>query len=210
MASCRNIEMEFFGKTAHAAASHTGADALAAAVSAYNGIQLMLARQIAPNKLRVCSIGSLHSGEAQNVVADYSIMRGTIRTYETDLDAKIYNNIKKICENSAENMGCTFKITSSAFLPPVINDDRISEKLKSAAERVVGADRVVEIPPKMSSEDFADYLTRVPGVFFRIGTADSDSETQTSAHNNDFVIDESALCHGADTFVQFVLDNGGI
>lgn len=210
MASCRNIEMEFFGKTAHAAASHTGSDALAAAVSAYNGIQLMLARQIAPNKLRVCSIGSLHSGNAQNVVADYSIMRGTIRTYETELDAKIYNNIKKICENSAENMGCTFKITSSAFLPPVINDDRIAEKLKSAAESVVGADRVVEIPPKMSSEDFADYLTRVPGVFFRIGTAAPDSETQTSAHNNDFVIDETALSYGADTFVQFVLDNGGI
>ena len=119
-------------------------------------------------------------------------------------------NIKKICENAAENMECTFKITSSAFLPPVINDDRVAEMLKSAARKAVGEDRVVKIAPKMSSEDFADYLTRVPGVFFRIGTADPNSATQTSAHNNDFVIDESALSYGADTFVQFVLDNGGI
>jgi metal-dependent amidase/aminoacylase/carboxypeptidase family protein len=91
----------------------------------------------------------------------------------------------------------------------VVNDDLVTEKLKNSAEKAVGKDRVVEIAPKMSSEDFADYLTKVPGVFFRIGTADPNSATQTSAHNNDFVIDESALSHGADTFVQFVLDNGG-
>ena len=213
MASCRNIEMEFFGKTAHAAASHTGSDALAAAISAYNEIQLMLARRLPPNKPRVCSIGALHSGEATNVVADYSIMRGTIRTYETDLDAKIYNYIKNICENSALNMECSFKITSSAFLPPVINDECVIKKLKEAAIKVVGEDRVVEIPPKMSSEDFADYLTKVAGVFFRIGTQDPRSDRQTMVHNNDFVIDESALSYGADTFVQFVIDividNGG-
>ena len=209
MASCRNIEMEFFGKTAHAAASHTGADALAAAVSAYNGIQLMLARRLPPNKLRVCSIGALHSGEAQNVVADYSIMRGTIRAYETDLDAMIYKNIKNICENSANNSECSFKITSSAFLPPVINDERVTEKLKEAARKAVGEERVVDIPPRMSSEDFADYLTKIPGVFFRIGTADPSSDRQILAHSNDFVIDEAALSYGADTFVQFILDYGG-
>ncbi|MBQ9116507.1 MAG: amidohydrolase [Clostridia bacterium] len=209
MASCRNFEIEFFGKTAHAASSHTGADALAAAVTAYNDIQLMLARQIDPKKPRVCSIGALHSGDAQNVVADHSIMRGTIRTYETELDAEIYDKIKKISENSAENMGCTYKITSSEFLPPVYNDTKICELLKKSASSITGEENVVEIAPKMSSEDFADYLTRVPGVLFRIGTADPNSETQTSAHNNDFLIDESGLSLGADTFVQFILDYGG-
>lgn len=211
MASCRNLEIEFFGKTAHAASSHTGADALCAAVSAYNGIQLMLARQIDPKKLRVCSIGALHSGEAQNVVADYAVMRGTVRTYESELDGQIYTNICSIVEKSAEETGCTCRITSSAFLPPVYNDPKITELLKRSASLVVGEERVITIDPKMSSEDFADYLVKVPGVFFRIGTADPDSEVQTSAHNNDFVIDESALSYGADTFVQFVIDNvGGI
>ena len=209
MASCHNFEIEFFGKTAHAASSHTGADALAAAVSAYNGIQLILSRQTDPRKPRVCSIGALHGGNAQNVVADHSIMRGTIRTYDTELDAEIYNKIKKIAENSGENMGCTYKITTSEFLPPVYNDPKICELLKKSASSITGEEKVVEIAPKMSSEDFSDYLTRVPGVFFRIGTADPNAEVQTSAHNNDFVIDESGLSLGADTFVQFILDYGG-
>ena len=42
MASSRNIKLEFFGRTAHATLPQTGHDALAAAVSTYNGIQTML------------------------------------------------------------------------------------------------------------------------------------------------------------------------
>ena len=207
MASCRNFTLEFFGKTAHAALSHTGADALSAAVSAYTEIQTMLARRVDPSKPRVCSIGVLNAGKAQNVVADHAVMRGTIRAYETDIDSQIYNEIKKIAEKSAENTGCTYNLDSSVFLPPVYNDPKISELLRASASCVAGEENVVTIAPKMSSEDFADYLTAVPGVFFRIGTATPDYDTQTSAHNNDFVIDEAALSKGADTFVQFVLDN---
>ena len=207
MASCRNFKLEFFGKTAHAALSHTGADALSAAVTAYTDIQAMLARRVDPKHPRVCSIGVLNAGEAQNVVADYSVMRGTIRAYEVEVDSKIYNEIKKIAEFTAEITGCTYNLESSVFLPPVYNDPKILDALIASARRVAGDCGVVEIAPKMSSEDFADYLTVVPGVFFRIGTATPRCEVQTSAHNNDFVIEESGLSLGADTFVQFVLDN---
>ena len=120
---------------------------------------------------------------------------------------KIYDEIKKIAEKTAEICGCTVKITSSEYLPPVYNDPKISRLLSESAKRVVGEGGVRQIAPKMSSEDFSDYPTEVPGVFFRIGTAISGRDIQTSAHNNDFVIDESALHFGADTFVQFILDN---
>ena len=207
MASCRNFDIEFFGKTAHAALPHTGNDAIAAAVSAYNELQLMLTRRIDPRIQRVCQIGSFHGGTAANVVADHAQMRGTIRTYDNAHDSQIYNEIKKIAEKSAEICGCTANVTSSEYLPPVYNDPKITKLLSESAKRAVGEESVRRIAPKMSSEDFADYLTAVPGVFFRIGTAIPGLDTQTSAHNNDFVIDEGALHRGADTFVQFVLDN---
>ena len=89
----------------------------------------------------------------------------------------------------------------------LVNNRQLKRLLSDSGKRVVGEGCVRQIAPKMSSEDFSDYLTAVPGVFFRIGTAISGRDTQTSAHNNDFVIDESALHFGADTFVQFILDN---
>jgi len=48
MASSRSFELEFFGRSAHAALPHSGNDALAAAVDAYNGIHLMLRESWVP------------------------------------------------------------------------------------------------------------------------------------------------------------------
>ena len=58
----------------------------------------------------------------------------------------------------------------------------------------------------MSSEDFADYLIKTKGVFFRVGTGNPLEKVQTSAHCNDFVIDESGLKYGADTMVKFIIE----
>jgi len=204
MASCHNFKVEFFGKTAHAALAHTGADALSAAVKMYNTVHLSLARKINPTENYVFSVGTLNAGTAQNVVADYASVSGTVRTYDVKTDKFIFEEMKKVADFSAKDNGCTFEISLSEFLPPVICDKEMSAEVIDAAKKVVGEEKAVLIPPKMSSEDFADYLLYVKGVLFRIGTQNPD-ENITSAHNNDFVIDESALKYGADTMVEFIL-----
>ncbi len=205
MASCRNFTVEFFGKTAHAASAHTGADALAAAVKMYNMVHISLARKINPMENYVFSIGKLSGGTAQNVVADFASVMGTVRTYSLETDAFIFQQIKKAAQFAAEDSGCSFEISSSEVLPPVNNDMQLSAEILETAKRIAGKENAVLIPAKMSSEDFADYLLKVPGVLFRVGTQNPET-TRTSAHNNDFVIDEKALKYGADTMIKFILE----
>ena len=71
----------------------------------------------------------------------------------------------------------------------------------------MGEDKIVPMPPKMSSEDFSHYMTKKPGVFFRLGTRNEEKGCNTLPHNNDFMIDEDAFISGSLTCVQFVLDN---
>lgn len=59
----------------------------------------------------------------------------------------------------------------------------------------------------MSSDDFSQYLTKKPGVFFRLGTRNKEKGITALPHNNDFNIDESALPLGSLVCVQFVLDD---
>ena len=211
MASSRNFQLEFFGRTAHATLPHSGNDALAAAVDAYNGIQLMLARKLNPFAQYVCSVGTLHAGTTQNVVADYAKMLGTIRTFDMNVDELLIKNIEEICSRSAENFGCTFKLTTSLKCYVVYNNPHISDCVLSAAAKVVGKENIAQMPIKMSSEDFSQYLTKKPGVFIRLGTRNEKKGITTLPHNNDFMIDEDALDKGSATCVQFVLDNmGGI
>ena len=207
MASSRTVKIQFFGKTAHATLPHSGIDALAAAVKTYNDIQFMLTREMNPFDRYVCSVGKLSAGTTQNVIADYAEMLISVRAYKNEVDEHIAKRIDQIAKNAADELGAKVEIESDLKCFVVYNNPYISELLLSSAGKIVGADNIAEMPVKMSSEDFSQYLTKKPGVFMRLGTRNEKKGCTTLPHNNDFLIDEYAFVYGSDTCVQFVLDN---
>ena len=207
MASSRSIKIEFFGKSAHATLPESGNDALAAAVSAYNSIQTMLTRTISPFAKYVCSVGKLTAGTTQNIVADHAEMLITVRTFDMEIDRHIDTAIKEIANASAACFGCTAKVNSDLKAVVLYNDPYISELVLNSARKAVGEEHIVDMPQKLSSEDFSHYLSNKPGVFVRLGTRNEEKGYTTLPHNDDFMIDEDALASGTNTCVQFVLDN---
>ena len=207
MASSRNLRIDFYGATAHATLPHTGVDALAAAVRTYNDIQYMLARELNPFAKYVFSIGKLEGGTTQNVIADHAYMLGTIRTFDMEVDSFLIRRIGEIAESCAKQIGARAEVNSSLKALVVYNNPHISDLVLASAEKVVGEENIVHMPEKLSSEDFSQYLTQKPGVFFRLGTRNGEKGCTTLPHNNDFMIDEDAFPIGTDTCVQFVLDN---
>ena len=207
MASSRTVKIQFFGKTAHATLPHSGIDALAAAVKTYNDIQFMLTREMNPFDRYVCSVGKLSAGTTQNVIADYAEMLISVRAYKNEVDEHIAKRIDQIAKNAADELSAKVEIESDLKCFVVYNNPYISELLLSSAGKIVGADNIAEMPVKMSSEDFSQYLTKKPGVFMRLGTRNEKKGCKTLPHNNDFLIDEDAFVYGSDTCVQFVLDN---
>ena len=207
MASSRNLRIDFYGAAAHATLPHTGVDALAAAVRTYNDIQYMLARELNPFAKYIFSIGKLEGGTTQNVIADHAYMLGTIRTFDMEVDSFLIRRIGQIAESCATQIGARAEVNSSLKALVVYNNPYISDLVLESAAKVVGADNIVHMPEKLSSEDFSRYLTQKPGVFIRLGTRNAEKGCTTLPHNNDFMIDEDAFPVGTDTCVQFVLDN---
>ncbi|MBQ4527288.1 MAG: amidohydrolase [Clostridia bacterium] len=207
MASSRTIKIEFFGKTAHATLPHSGIDTLAAAVKTYNNIQFMITREMNPFDRYVCSVGKLSAGTTQNVIADYAEMLISVRAYSSEVDEHIAKRIEQIAQNAADELGAEVKVDSQLKCYVVYNNPYISDLVLSSAAKVIGEEKLAEMPVKMSSEDFSQYLTKKPGVFFRLGTRNEEKGITALPHNNDFNIDESALPIGSKVCVQFVLDN---
>ena len=207
MASSRNFRIDLYGKTAHATLPHSGVDALATAIRTYNNIQYMLTRELNPFSKYVCSIGKLTGGTSQNVIADHAYMLGTIRAFDMNVDEFLIRRITEIAENTAKEIGAKAEVTTTLKAFVVYNNPYISDLLLQSAAKVVGSDNIVEMPEKLSSEDFSQYLTKKPGVFIRLGTRNPEKGCVTLPHNNDFLIDEDAFACGTDTCVQFVLDN---
>jgi amidohydrolase len=207
MASSRSFRLDFYGRSAHATLPHSGTDALACAVRAYDAIQHVLTREINPFSKYVCSIGKLEGGTSQNIIADHAYMLGTIRTFDMELDRFLIRRIKEVADSCAAAVGARAELETSLKATVVYNNPYISELVLRAAESVIGADGIVNMPEKLSSEDFSQYLSKKPGVFFRLGTRNEEKGCTTLPHNSDFMIDEDVLGIGSDTCVRFVLDN---
>ena len=209
MAASHPIQIEFFGKTAHASLPQSGVNALAMAVNTYNGIQTMLATTIDPFAKYICCVGQLTAGSTDNVIPDYAEMKISLRTYDTVLEKKIVDSIRTIAGNAAAAQGGTMAFRDEAKALPVINDPAVRQAVLESAAKVVGEEKIVPMPIKMSSEDFSFFVDKKPGAFIRLGTRNAEKGCVTLPHNNDFMLDEDALDVGSQVCVQFVLDHMG-
>ena len=209
MAASHPIHIEFFGKTAHASLPQSGANALAMAVSTYNGINTMLATRIDPFAKYICCVGQLTAGHTDNVIPDYAQMKISLRSYDTALESFIVENIRAIAENAASAQGGTVKFHHETKALPVINHPVVRQAVLESAAKVVGEGNIAPMPIKMSSEDFSFFVDKKPGAFIRLGTRNAAKGCVTLPHNNDFLLDEDALPIGSQVCVQFVLDHMG-
>lgn len=206
-ASSRHFTIEVFGKSAHAAQSHTGIDALAVAVRMYEAIQLVLSREVSPLERCLCSVGTLNAGTTHNNVADHAVMTGTIRTFNTKVSEFIFNRMERIAKGLSEETGAKITVVGPLKSVCVYNNPYLSELVMSSMRAVVGEENTVYFEISMGSEDFSRYGELVPAVFFRLGTRNTEKGITAAAHHDDFTISEDALINGVRTMIQFVVEN---
>lgn len=206
-ASSRHFKIEVGGKSIHATAYHKGIDALAIAVKMYEGIQSIFANEIDPKERVVCRVTKFNSGTAQNIVPDYAVMQGTIRTLNVPVSGYIHDRMQKLAQTLSDMYGVEIKVHAPLKSTIVYNNPRLSEILIESLEKVVGKENVDIIEFGMGSEDFSRFTDIVPSVFFRLGVRNEEKGITQIPHQVDFQIDEDSLIYGAQSFVQFVLDN---
>jgi amidohydrolase len=195
------------GKSVHATSYHKGVDALAIAVKMYEGIQSIFANEVDPKEKVVCRVTKLHSGTAQNIIPDYALIQGTIRTFNVPLSGFIHDRMQKLAHSLSELYGVEVKVHAPLKSTCVYNNPYLSELMVKSMEKVLGKENVVDVAFSMGSEDFSRYTDIVPSVFFRLGTRNEEKGITQVAHQVDFKVDEDAFIYGAQNFVQFVLDN---
>jgi metal-dependent amidase/aminoacylase/carboxypeptidase family protein len=68
---------------------------------------------------------------------------------------------------------------------------------EDAARELFGSDKVFKAERLMAAEDFAYYLEKVPGTFYRLGIRNVKDGITADIHNDHFTVDESSLKTGA-------------
>ena len=207
MAACDNFELVVHGTAAHGASPHLGCDGIAAAAAAVTALQGYVARRHDVFQPLVVTIGSIHGGEAPNILADTVTLSGTARCFDEALRARLQGDLEALFSAACLPYGCTAQLHWHSLAPAVVNHDpHLVETGRQAARKLYGPQGLGHLAPLMVSEDFAYYSQHVPTLFCFLVGGNPEINAIYPHHNECFRIDEDALPRGAALYAQFALD----
>jgi amidohydrolase len=182
------------GVNAHAALPHEGLDAVVLASHVILAAQAVVARRIDPLQPAVITFGMIEGGTAENILAGTVKLEGTLRYFSAEVRDRLHEELRRAFA-LADTLGGEGRLEIRDGNPPVINDPKLNDLVRAAAESVVGPADIGVADQIMGAEDFAYLAREVPGCFFWLGARiDDDPRSHHSPH---FDIDESCLPRGA-------------
>lgn len=202
MAAVDRLSILVRGRGGHGGQPQRSADPVVAAAHVITALQTVVSRETSPLHSAVVTIGSVHGGDAFNVIPDQVSLLGTIRTFDTALRASMPERLARIAGGVAGALGCVAEVEVRPGNPAVVNDAAVAARARRAALRVVDEAHVVEPEPTMGGEDMAVYFERVPGCFVFVGSANPAQGLDQPHHSPRFDFDEDALLIGTEFLVQ--------
>ena len=161
------------GRGGHGAVPQNTVDPIVIAARTIMSLQTIVARENNPLEPLVVTIGSIHGGTQGNIIPDQVRMELSVRAFSEDVRKRALGSIERIAKAEALAAGAPREPTiefANAGIGPVFNDPSLTGRLATALRAAMGPDRVVDMPAKMTSEDFAEYgRAGVPAVLLHIG-----------------------------------------
>lgn len=193
MAAVDNFEIEVKGKGGHAAMPHLSVDPVVTAAHIITALQSVVSRNIEPAESAVVSVCAINGGDLNNVIPDSVVMKGTVRYFRKELQGFFRNRIEQIVKGICDSClaGYDFRFRPSYI--PVINN---AEKVKLAGKAISGLFGnecwSENAPATTGGEDFAYYLEKRPGAFYRLGLGPD----HAALHNSGFDFNDNVLERG--------------
>jgi amidohydrolase len=181
------------GPGGHTARPHETVDLVPLAARVIGAlVDLPRARFDPVRQLTLVSVGTIHGGEAFNVLPDTVTFSGTLRTLDPLVRPVVSEAMEMVARSICESAGATVEWVYTEGVPPAVNHPILSSLAREVVTGLFGPEAAVSIDrPSMGAEDFAHYTTRVPGFLFRLGSTPHGAEVRP-LHSSHFEADPAA------------------
>ncbi len=199
------FEVEIKGRGGHAARPHECIDVILIASQIIHSLHHIVSRRINPLHPAVLSICQIEGGKAANVIPESVRFSGTVRSLYPETHEEIRTRMDRIIRQTAETWGATAHFSIRQTIPVLRNDPEVMSMIRQRFCYLLPEARIVDIDePSMGGEDFAEFLTQIPGALVRLGTGGGPA-TRYPLHHPCFDIDESAMEIGVAALVSLCL-----
>lgn len=203
MAGTCSFEITVHGQGCHAAMPHQGVDTLVASSQLVLALQTVVSRNLHPCDAAVVSVTQIHGGDAWNVIPDDAVLRGTIRSFNTETESAVEQAIKRLCRGVGDTFGARIAVRFDHRYPPTVNSLAETELCRRVASRLLGPDKVrAAEAPSMGAEDFAYFLREKPGCYVWLGNGPGTGGC--TLHNPRYDFNDAILPLGVSYWVRLV------
>jgi amidohydrolase len=201
MASSSVFTLTVQGRGGHGAAPHRSIDPILAAAHIVAALQSIVSRNVDPLDSAVVTVGEMSAGTTFNVIPEQAVLKGTVRSFDTELHRLVYRRILEMAQNMAAAFRCQASFETVAIVPAVENAAEPTGVVRQAAAAVVGPDNVIE-GRTMGAEDMGFILQEIPGCYFFVGSGNEARNLSYPQHHPSFDFEERALVNGVATMLH--------
>jgi amidohydrolase len=197
MAASETFRMRVIGKGGHGAIPDQAVDPVLAASQIITSMQSIVSREVSPLDPAVVTFGSIHGGQAHNVIPSEVTLQGTIRSFSKSSRELILARFQELAAGVGKAFRCQVEMEIEDISPAVINQPEVAEVVRGKARELFPELIVDDRYQTMGSEDMALMMADTPSCYFLIGSANQAQGLTAKHHHPQFDFDERALIHGS-------------
>ncbi|MGJ8720291.1 MAG: M20 metallopeptidase family protein [Salinibacterium amurskyense] len=179
------------GAGGHSAYPHKSTDPIVTMAQIVSSVQTIVSRKIDPMNPVVVSFGSVHAGQAANVIPAMASASGSIRSSTVEDRLTIARELERTVRLVAEANYCTGTVEITHGEPVLSNDAELVGLVDPALQ--AQGFGVVEPMRSCGSDDFSFYSDVYPGLMMFLGTRIPTLRPDLTLHSADFLPDDESV-----------------
>lgn len=173
------VKIKIHGRGGHGARPHEAIDPIVMSAQLVMALQTIVSRRVDPSESAVVTVGSIHGGAKSNVIPDEVKLELTVRSYSNEVRALLLTSIEEIAAANCEAFACPRPPEvwiKPEYTPAMWNDPDLVQSGIEVFRRLLGNEKVLEISPTMTGEDFGRYTRSrgFPTFLYRLGAVSHD------------------------------------
>lgn len=176
MSSSDSLKVTIFGRGGHGSMPHLCIDPVVIASHIVVRLQTIVSRVVPPDEVAVITVGSIHAGEAENIISDRAFFTVNIRTLSDEVRRTVLDHVQKTIKSECEAGFCEKppQIEHHMSLPVTANSENAEMKLRQTFGQIFGQEFMVAPKSSLASEDFSILARSIekPYCFWLFGGID--------------------------------------
>ena len=141
----------------------------------------------------IFAIGYIDGTGSTNIIPNEVNLMGTFRALDESFRLESHNHMNRIVDQVAKKYNIKIDLNIKKGYPALNNDIQFTLNQINKAKEFLGEKNVIDLPIRMTAEDFSYFANAVPSCFYRLGTGNKDKGLIHGLHTSKFNIDEDSL-----------------